>query len=176
MRHVRSRFISGSIKRAASAVVLASLVMLSIMSAPAAARASGPDGRRVRPARWNTEVFKDGVLVRAAAQRALARRRALWLAPPARIARLGGVNWVALAACESGRNWHIHTGNGFWGGLQFTQDTCGTSISMKRKQIPCLRRPRRPSMKPSTSIILPGCLTAPSTRMVPPFIPARLPR
>lgn len=31
----------------------------------------------------------------------------------------GGV-WDRLAACESGGNWSINTGNGFYGGLQFT--------------------------------------------------------
>jgi LysM repeat protein len=34
-----------------------------------------------------------------------------------------GVNWNAIAACESGGNWSINTGNGFYGGLQFTQQT-----------------------------------------------------
>jgi len=34
-----------------------------------------------------------------------------------------GVNWSAIAACESGGNWSISTGNGFYGGLQFTQQT-----------------------------------------------------
>jgi Transglycosylase-like domain len=35
----------------------------------------------------------------------------------------GGVNWSAIAACESGGNWSINTGNGFYGGLQFTEQT-----------------------------------------------------
>jgi hypothetical protein len=35
----------------------------------------------------------------------------------------GGVNWGAVAACESGGNWSASTGNGFYGGLQFTQQT-----------------------------------------------------
>jgi hypothetical protein len=30
-----------------------------------------------------------------------------------------GLNWDAVAACESGGNWHINTGNGYYGGLQF---------------------------------------------------------
>ena len=33
------------------------------------------------------------------------------------------VNWDAVAACESGGNWAISTGNGFFGGLQFTLST-----------------------------------------------------
>jgi hypothetical protein len=35
----------------------------------------------------------------------------------------GGVNWSAVAACESGGNWSADTGNGFYGGLQFTEQT-----------------------------------------------------
>jgi resuscitation-promoting factor RpfA len=31
--------------------------------------------------------------------------------------------WDRLAGCESGGNWHINTGNGFYGGVQFTQST-----------------------------------------------------
>jgi hypothetical protein len=47
-------------------------------------------------------------------------------APPAPAptpAAAGGVNWPAIAACESGGNWAIDTGNGFYGGLQFTEQT-----------------------------------------------------
>lgn len=32
-----------------------------------------------------------------------------------------GSVWDRIAACESGGNWAINTGNGFYGGLQFTQ-------------------------------------------------------
>lgn len=31
--------------------------------------------------------------------------------------------WDAVAQCESGGNWSINTGNGFYGGLQFTNQT-----------------------------------------------------
>ncbi|MEU7926937.1 transglycosylase family protein [Micromonospora sp. NPDC049107] len=34
-----------------------------------------------------------------------------------------GVNWDAIAQCESGGNWKINTGNGYYGGLQFSQGT-----------------------------------------------------
>ena len=34
-----------------------------------------------------------------------------------------GATWDALAQCESGGNWSINTGNGFYGGLQFTQQS-----------------------------------------------------
>src|SRR5262245_21962162 len=33
------------------------------------------------------------------------------------------VDWDAVAACESSGNWHSNTGNGFYGGLQFTRGT-----------------------------------------------------
>ena len=35
----------------------------------------------------------------------------------------GGANWSAIAACESGGNWSANTGNGFYGGLQFSEQT-----------------------------------------------------
>jgi hypothetical protein len=31
--------------------------------------------------------------------------------------------WDRLANCESGGNWHINTGNGYYGGLQFSAGT-----------------------------------------------------
>jgi hypothetical protein len=34
-----------------------------------------------------------------------------------------GSVWDQLAACESGGNWAINTGNGYYGGLQFTLST-----------------------------------------------------
>jgi LysM repeat protein len=33
------------------------------------------------------------------------------------------VNWTAIANCESSGDWAANTGNGFYGGLQFTQST-----------------------------------------------------
>jgi resuscitation-promoting factor RpfA len=32
-------------------------------------------------------------------------------------------NWDVIAACESGGNWHANTGNGYYGGLQFSPGT-----------------------------------------------------
>ena len=34
-----------------------------------------------------------------------------------------GATWDRVAACESGGDWSINTGNGFYGGLQFVQST-----------------------------------------------------
>jgi uncharacterized protein YabE (DUF348 family) len=44
-------------------------------------------------------------------------------AAPVPPASTGGLNWDAVAQCESGGNWHINTGNGFYGGLQFDSGT-----------------------------------------------------
>ena len=38
-------------------------------------------------------------------------------------ANASSVNWDAIAHCESGGNWATNTGNGFYGGLQFTMGT-----------------------------------------------------
>lgn len=49
-----------------------------------------------------------------------------YVPPPTTVApvrRSGSVNWDAIAQCESGGNWHINTGNGYYGGLQFNLQT-----------------------------------------------------
>jgi resuscitation-promoting factor RpfE len=38
-------------------------------------------------------------------------------------ASAAGHNWDAVAQCESGGNWSTNTGNGYGGGLQFTDST-----------------------------------------------------
>jgi LysM repeat protein len=43
--------------------------------------------------------------------------------PAAPVSYTSGTNWDRIAACESGGNWAINTGNGYYGGLQFTQQT-----------------------------------------------------
>jgi resuscitation-promoting factor RpfE len=51
---------------------------------------------------------------------------AVALAPVALGAGAAGadsVNWDAIAQCESGGNWSINTGNGYFGGLQFSPAT-----------------------------------------------------
>ncbi|WP_405579842.1 transglycosylase family protein [Streptomyces sp. NBC_01190] len=51
------------------------------------------------------------------------------LAPLAVLATAGGASaadsavWDRIARCESGGNWHINTGNGYYGGLQFSAGT-----------------------------------------------------
>jgi len=34
-----------------------------------------------------------------------------------------GINWDGIAQCESTNNWSINTGNGYYGGLQFDNQT-----------------------------------------------------
>ena len=45
-----------------------------------------------------------------------------WSETPSGTAIVDGV-WLQLAACESSGNWAINTGNGYYGGLQFTLDS-----------------------------------------------------
>lgn len=42
---------------------------------------------------------------------------------PAPSASSSGLDWDAVAACESGGDWSINTGNGYYGGLQFDIST-----------------------------------------------------
>ncbi|WFE40489.1 transglycosylase family protein [Micromonospora sp. WMMD998] len=58
-----------------------------------------------------------GAIVAGAATGAVA------LLGPAAPASAASVNWDAVAQCESGGNWHINTGNGYYGGLQFSRGT-----------------------------------------------------
>jgi hypothetical protein len=60
---------------------------------------------------------------RPASPRATAAPAAVAQASSPAPASSGGVNWPAIAACESGGNWGADTGNGFYGGLQFTEQT-----------------------------------------------------
>ena len=71
-------------------------------------RTPGITGRVVRGAAI-------GVGATAAVVAALANTNAANASP--------GHDWSGVAQCESSGNWHINTGNGFYGGLQFTQST-----------------------------------------------------
>ena len=59
--------------------------------------------------------------LRGATVGVVAGAAALGLAGPASAAP--DSTWDAVAACESGNNWSINTGNGYYGGLQFSQST-----------------------------------------------------
>jgi hypothetical protein len=45
------------------------------------------------------------------------------IAPSVANADAANVQWDRVANCESGGNWHIDTGNGYYGGLQFSSST-----------------------------------------------------
>lgn len=45
------------------------------------------------------------------------------MAMAAGTAQASGLNWDSVAQCESGGNWAINTGNGYYGGLQFSAST-----------------------------------------------------
>jgi resuscitation-promoting factor RpfA len=47
----------------------------------------------------------------------------LALAAPAQAGPLRTDPWDRVAQCESGGNWSANTGNGYYGGLQFTRGT-----------------------------------------------------
>ncbi|MGH9858233.1 MAG: transglycosylase family protein, partial [Acidobacteriota bacterium] len=49
------------------------------------------------------------------------KSRTKWKSPV--VSSASGDVWDRLAACESGGNWSINTGNGYFGGLQFTLGT-----------------------------------------------------
>ncbi len=61
--------------------------------------------------------------------------------------------WERLAQCESGGRWHINTGNGYYGGLQFSSPTWkayggrkfarNAHRAAKREQIVVAERVRR---------------------------------
>lgn len=61
-----------------------------------------------------------GSLKRIASVSAIAAAAAALTVVPA---EANSVNWDAIAQCESSGNWHINTGNGYYGGLQFTIGT-----------------------------------------------------
>ena len=45
-----------------------------------------------------------------------------------------GATWDALSSCEAGGNWAINTGNGFYGGVQFDQNTWERSGGLRYAQ------------------------------------------
>ncbi|MFC9442391.1 MULTISPECIES: transglycosylase family protein [Brevibacterium] len=53
---------------------------------------------------------------------AIAAAGLVGLSPPAQAAESESV-WDRVADCESGGDWSINTGNGYYGGLQFSEQT-----------------------------------------------------
>ena len=56
----------------------------------------------------------------------------------------GSTVWDSLAQCESGGNWAINTGNGYYGGLQFN---VGTWQCLRRHGLPAPGLPRDPDRR-----------------------------
>ncbi|MEL4356439.1 MULTISPECIES: transglycosylase family protein [unclassified Luteococcus] len=63
---------------------------------------------------------KTSTIVSLVAATAMSAGVGIGAAAPAQAA---GTVWDRVAQCESGGNWQINTGNGFYGGLQFTRST-----------------------------------------------------
>jgi uncharacterized protein YabE (DUF348 family) len=70
------------------------------------------DGKRSRSVRLNSHVVRP---VQAEIERVGTKHRPVIVS--------NGLNWAGVAQCESGGDWHINTGNGFYGGLQFDYST-----------------------------------------------------
>jgi resuscitation-promoting factor RpfA len=71
-------------------------------------------GRRRAPS-TTSRLLRGGAIATGAAVASIGL-----LAGPAQAAEH---DWSGVAACESGGNWSINTGNGYYGGLQFSQGT-----------------------------------------------------
>lgn len=74
------------------------------------------------------QVVVDEFLREHAEQERQKARRAVEKARAARLAAAsaptpGGIDWDAIARCESGGRWNLNTGNGYFGGLQFSLGT-----------------------------------------------------
>lgn len=82
--------------------IVAALVVAALL-APAVAPA-----RTTRAGRCHTQACKVRVRARWAHDRMV------------RVVAPYRARFLLVASCESGRRWHIATGNGFYGGLQFT--------------------------------------------------------
>jgi LysM repeat protein len=86
-------------------------------------------GRHVRPRTPVLDQVVESVLekrptLRGKLAAAVGAAGALAVTLPAGSAHAASTStWDAIAKCESGNNWSINTGNGFYGGLQFTAST-----------------------------------------------------
>jgi hypothetical protein len=92
----------------------------------AVALAAEPAGSRVESQKLRIHLIKEKREDRREAQRKrrriLARRQAA-SASSSSYTGSGRADWYAVAQCESGGNWATNTGNGYWGGLQFSPST-----------------------------------------------------
>ena len=101
-------------------------------------------------------------------------------------------NWDAVAQCESGGNWAINTGNGYYGGLQFSSSTwaafggheyaSNAHLATKAQQIAVAERTldvQGPAAWPTCGKALdpsaPGAVAAPAAAPAPLAAPAAAP-
>jgi uncharacterized protein YabE (DUF348 family) len=77
------------------------------------------DGEIVKRAKIKSKLIKEPVteVILVGTKRATTKKSSGGSSTPS------GSVWDKLAQCESGGNWSINTGNGFYGGLQFTLST-----------------------------------------------------
>jgi uncharacterized protein YabE (DUF348 family) len=85
----------------------------------------GTDRVTYRIVRENGEIVVKRVIGRTTLEKPVARIEYYGTEerPAATNYASGGTVWDSLAQCESGGNWAINTGNGYYGGLQFSYDT-----------------------------------------------------
>jgi nucleoid-associated protein YgaU len=80
-------------------------------------------GRHRAPSRLDLDLAGTGRMLARTALVGVAAGAPVVAAPAAFGDPGPGSTWDRLAQCESGGNWSINTGNGFYGGLQFTAGT-----------------------------------------------------
>lgn len=78
-------------------------------------------GRHAMPAAPSRPLLRAGVVAAAAVTGPLAISGTAMAAPS--VSPDSNATWDRLAMCESTQNWEADTGNGFKGGLQFTEST-----------------------------------------------------
>jgi resuscitation-promoting factor RpfA len=78
-------------------------------------------GRHAAPSAPSRPLLKAGVVAAAAVTGPLAITGTAMAAPS--VSPESNATWDRLAMCESTQNWEADTGNGFKGGLQFTDST-----------------------------------------------------
>jgi resuscitation-promoting factor RpfE len=95
----------------------------------AAALAAEPHGVKIESQKLRVHLVKqkreDRREARRTRRRLLAKREAAAASrtSPSSYSGSGRADWYATASCESGQRWSLNTGNGYWGGLQFSPST-----------------------------------------------------
>jgi hypothetical protein len=100
---------------AAVCMFLAALIFIGVIAANAwEGDDGGIDAQEIDVGRWGAQVEANATRLNNQMQLTTPP------APPTTQPTVPSWPWDALAQCESGGNWSINTGNGFYGGLQFT--------------------------------------------------------